>query len=79
MYHPVQLASFALMQFQHGLQGLTEEEAQLRLTKADGSQMNSLSWIVGRHHGDVAQDRWGPAPPHLNLPRIVRDGYGGWS
>jgi hypothetical protein len=47
MYHPVQLASFALMQFEHGLQDLTEEEAQVRLTKADGSQMNSISWIVG--------------------------------
>lgn len=47
MYHPVQLASFALMQFEHGLQGLTEEEAQVRLNKADGSQMNSISWIVG--------------------------------
>jgi hypothetical protein len=47
MYHPVQLASFALMQFQHGLQGLTNEEAQLRMSKADGTEMNSISWTIG--------------------------------
>jgi hypothetical protein len=47
VFHPIQLASFALMQFQHGLQGLTEEEAQVRLKKADGSQMNAISWTVG--------------------------------
>ena len=47
MYHPLQLASFALMQFQHGLQGLTEEEARVRMKKADGTEMNAISWTVG--------------------------------
>lgn len=46
MYQPVDLASFAFFQFARGLEGLTDEEARTRLTKADGSQMNAISWIV---------------------------------
>ena len=47
MYHPVELARFALSEFERGLAGLTDEEARTRLTKADGTQMNAISWIVG--------------------------------
>ncbi len=47
MYHPVELARFALSEFERGLAGLTDEEARTRLTKADGTQMNAISWIIG--------------------------------
>ncbi len=52
MYHPIELARFALSEFERGLVGLTDEEARTRLTKADGTQMNAISWIiahVGQH------------------------------
>lgn len=48
MYDPGELASFALSEFERGIAGLTSEEAQTRFTKADGTQMNAISWIV-RH------------------------------
>ena len=47
MYAPVELARFALSEFERGLAALADEEARTRLTKADGTQMNSISWIVG--------------------------------
>ncbi len=47
MYHANELADFALSEFQRGLEGLTEEEFQARTPKADGTQMNAISWIVG--------------------------------
>jgi hypothetical protein len=46
MIHQIQFASFAFKQFEYGLQGLTDEEARTRLTKADGSLTNSISWIT---------------------------------
>lgn len=48
MYDPAELASFAVSEFQRGLEGLTEEEAVRRYAKEDGSEMNSISWTV-RH------------------------------
>ena len=47
MYLTHELAGFALSEFQRGLEGLTEEEIQTRTGKADGTQMNAISWIVG--------------------------------
>ena len=47
MYPLTQLSSFALMSFRRGLAGLTDEEARVRLRKADGSQMNAIAWITG--------------------------------
>ena len=47
MYPTHELAGFALSEFQRGLEGLTEEEVQTRTAKADGTQMNAISWIVG--------------------------------
>lgn len=41
MYRPIELARFALSEFERGLQGVTEEEAQTRLTNADGSQQSN--------------------------------------
>lgn len=47
MYEPIQLARFALFEFERGLEGLTDEEARTRVTKPDGTQMNAISWIIG--------------------------------
>ena len=47
MYPTHELAGFALSEFRRGLEGLTEEEIQARTAKADGTQMNAISWIVG--------------------------------
>ena len=44
MYRTTNLVSIPLMNFEMGLDGLTEEEARVRLVKADGTQMNSISW-----------------------------------
>ena len=46
MYEPAELASFALAEFERGLENLTEEEAAQRVPKADGTLTNSISWIV---------------------------------
>lgn len=47
MYEPIQLARFALSEFERGLDGLTDEEARTRVTKAGGTRMNAISWIIG--------------------------------
>ncbi len=51
MYDPHELARFALSEFERGLQGLTDEEARTRVTKADGTQTNAISWTVGHIAG----------------------------
>ncbi len=51
MYEPLELARFALSEFQRGLEGLTEKEARTQVKKADGTKMNSISWIVGHIAG----------------------------
>ena len=51
MYQPIELARFAISEFERGLQGLTDEEARTRLTKADGTEMNAISWMVGHIAG----------------------------
>ena len=47
MFRPEDLANFALMNFERGLEGLTDEEARFCAAKADGSQMNSISFVAG--------------------------------
>ncbi|MBI3457985.1 MAG: DinB family protein [Candidatus Rokubacteria bacterium] len=47
MYQPIELARFALLEFERGLEGLTDNEARARLTKPDGTQMNAISWVIG--------------------------------
>ena len=47
MYLPIEMARFALSEFERGLTDLTDEEARIRVAKADGTQMNAISWIVG--------------------------------
>ena len=51
MYLPTELARFALSEFRRGLEGLTNEEAQVRVEKADGTRMNAISWTVGHISG----------------------------
>ena len=56
MYLASELASYALSEFERGIEGVTDDEAHVRLTKADGSKMNAISWIV-------AHIAWrGPSP-----------------
>lgn len=45
-YRPIEIARFALSEFERGLDGLSDEDARKRLTKADGSEMNAISWTV---------------------------------
>jgi uncharacterized damage-inducible protein DinB len=47
MYSLTDMARFALSEFERGLEGLTDEEARLRMAKANGTQMNSVTWTVG--------------------------------
>jgi hypothetical protein len=52
MYQPADLSRFALSEFVRGLDGLSDGDARLRLTKADGGQTNAISWTaahIGRH------------------------------
>jgi DinB superfamily len=46
MYRTKELVQFAVAEFERGLVGLTDDEARVRQVKADGSQMNAISWIV---------------------------------
>ena len=52
MYKPIELARFALSEFERGLEGLTDEEARTRIEKPDGTEMNAVSWTMGHiaHH-----------------------------
>jgi hypothetical protein len=59
-YAPEDLASFALYSFERGVQGLEDHEARTRLTKADGSQTNAISWIVAHAGRHWLQARVGP-------------------
>lgn len=48
MVHPVvRQQRFARSEFRRGLEGLSDEEARFRPQKADGSQMNCISWDIG--------------------------------
>ena len=47
MYRAEDIARFALLEFERGLDSLTDEEARTRVGKADGTSMNAIAWIVG--------------------------------
>ncbi len=51
MYQPLELARFALSEFERGLEGVTDEEARRRMAKADGTEMNAISWTIGHIAG----------------------------
>ena len=46
-YQPQELARFAISEFERGLTDVTDEEALVRLPKADGSETNSITWTMG--------------------------------
>jgi hypothetical protein len=60
MYPLTDMAAFALSEFERGLKGLSDEDARKRLTKADGTEMNAISWTIGHIAG-----HWLHRPPHL--------------
>lgn len=47
MFYPGDLVRFALAEFERGVEGVSPEEALVRLKKADGTQMNAISWTIG--------------------------------
>ncbi len=51
MYQPLELARFALSEFERGLEGVTDGEARRRMAKADGTEMNAISWTIGHIAG----------------------------
>ena len=51
MYQPLELARVALSEFERDLEGLTDEEARTRTKKADGTEMNAISWTIGHIAG----------------------------
>jgi hypothetical protein len=46
-YLPAEAGLFALSECERGLQGLGDSDAEVRIDKADGSQMNAITWTVG--------------------------------
>jgi uncharacterized damage-inducible protein DinB len=51
MFAPIEIFRFTISEFTRNLEGLGEEEAQTRLTKADGGQMNAITWAMGHIAG----------------------------
>ena len=83
MYRPDELARFSLAEFERGLEGLTDEEARTRMRKADGSEMNAISWTIGHIAGHwlnrpeqlqgFAPGSGDPTPPPLDEMRAALD------
>jgi hypothetical protein len=46
MFNITDIVMFALGEFRRGLDGLTDDEARWRPEKADGTEMNAISWTV---------------------------------
>ncbi|MGE0227456.1 MAG: DinB family protein [Dehalococcoidia bacterium] len=70
MYSPRDVVSFAIDEFVRGIEGLTPADAIWRAPKADGSQMNAISWTVqhvGAHWHAVACRLQG-VPPQADRP-----------
>ena len=92
MYRLIDVAQFALSEFDRGLSGLTDGEARVRVTKADGSEMNAISWTACHIGGHWLwrPERWArfadgsddPTPPPLEealaLLREARAFIDGW-
>ena len=77
MFHPIQLASFALMHFEYFLDSLTDAEARRRLRKEDGTEMNAISWIVGHVSWQWTVHALAAAPgPDERLERLLADHQG---
>jgi len=46
-YLPQELVRFTIAEYDRGLEGMTDEEAIVKLPKADGTTMNSITWTMG--------------------------------
>ncbi len=74
MHSSAELAEFAVEEFRRGLEGLADEEALFRAEKADGTQLNAISWTVqhiASHWRNVGQAARGLP---LVGPHAARDG-----
>jgi hypothetical protein len=81
MFRVEEIARFALSEFARGLEGLIDEEARVRLKKADGTEMNAITWTVSHIAGHWLWrprrlDRYSfgsndPTPPSLDEARAV--------
>ncbi|MQA00755.1 MAG: hypothetical protein GEU80_15765 [Dehalococcoidia bacterium] len=72
MYRTSELASFAIDEFRRGLEGVTADEGVWRAEKADGTQMNAISWSVqhiGAHWHNVGLAVQGLPFENRNPPR----------
>ena len=69
MYIPAELASFSFSEFERGVEGISDEDARVRMKKADGTEMNAISWtishIAGHWLGVAAYARSEDVPSHL--------------
>lgn len=46
MFRTDELAAFTIDEFRRNLEGLSDDDALIRIPKDDGTQMNAISWIV---------------------------------
>ena len=51
MYPPIELARFALAEFNRNLEGLSEDDASVRMKKAGGGEMNAITWAMAHIAG----------------------------
>ena len=71
MYPTAELAAFTIEEFRRNLEGLSDEDALVRLPKADGTEMNAVSWMVqhiGSHWINVDAQGRGEAFREDTLP-----------
>ena len=71
-YDPRELANFALAEFERGLESLSDDDAQQRLAKADGSEMNSASWTVAHLAAHWAAARALLTGTELSMDEVMR-------
>ncbi len=51
MYLPIEVARFTLAEFNRNLEGLSENDARARMTKAGGGAMNAITWAMAHIAG----------------------------
>lgn len=74
-YRPIEIARFALTEFERGLEGLSDEDARKRLAKADGSELNAIAWTVAHIAGHWLNRperlrRYGPGSRNTEAPPL---------
>ena len=83
MYPPIEIARFTLAEFNRNLEGLSEDHARARMTKAGGGAMNAITWAMAHIAGHwlsrpgqpagFAFQTGDPTPPTLNDARAWLD------